>query len=223
MVDLLMDWWFELTGPQATAGSYRLLSGPHVLPAGIHSTGWCTFQACQSRGAFEKGQQQRQITAADINVEEGFFVNADGSSSTVLESLTPGSSEVHVQPHELGILILGHGCAPGCQGCQPLSFPATTGSPPSKILVAGCLHNVGGKKITCRHAAQADIQVTENCCCQFSLHQDEFEPDMWQQTTAAPVMSEQPATSLPKQATTSRSTLHGLALSRAVVEPVLLN
>ena len=307
-VDLLMDWWSELTGHQTTTGSCRLLSGPHVLPAGTTCDGlrsrrqgrgfirrdgalllnihpslsgggvkdenkqWCmarfatlclaqgvdlntatTFveatvqaagvakvtsflklagdqqqwdaivqfassrdipvpaltnkharaEARSKKAAQRTRQQQRQITAADVSVEEGFFVNADGSSCTVLESLAPGSSGIHVtdaaqapellralsgiQPDELGILILGHGCPPGTQGCQPLSFPATTGCPPSKILVAGCLHNVGGKKITCRHAAQADIQVSENCCCQFFLHQDEFEPDMWQQITAAPV------------------------------------
>ena len=160
-------------------------------------------EARSRRQAQRSKQQQRQLCANDITLEPGFFVNADGTDCAVLESMCPGSSGVYVtdqdqapdllkaltgvQPDELGILILGHGCKPGTVGCQPLSFPATCGSPPNKILVAGCLHNMGGKKITCKHAAEADVVVTENCCCQFSVHQDEFEPETWQHITASPV------------------------------------
>ena len=130
-------------------------------------------------------------------------MNADGTPTATLDGISPGSSGVLVadrsqaqdllhtlqgiQPDELAVVILGHGCDPGTSGCQPLSFPALTGNPPSRILVAGCLHNLGGKRVTCKHTAQANIEVNENCCCQFTVHREDFEPETWQQLVQAPV------------------------------------
>ena len=307
-LDLLLDWWHELTGPEGNRLGCRLLSGPHPLPSGcttasvlsrslgrgfvkrdghlmlqlhpgIHGGGvkdenrqWCATRLatlCLAQGADlaavtpfvdnliqatgvhkvssclkqsgdtaqwqaildcaavkdvpvpaltnkqakaearsrkqgQRGRQaQRQICAADITVEQGFFVNADSTPAVVLDSMSPGSSGVFltdrdqapallqalsgVQPDELAIVILGHGCEPGTTGCQPVAFPAFTGSPPSKILVAACMHNVGGKCVTCKHSAKADIQITENCCCQFTVYQDEFEQAPWSLMMTSPV------------------------------------
>ena len=155
------------------------------------------------RQAQRTRQQQRQVKAADICLEPGFFVNADNTPTVILDGITPGCSGLlvtdrehsedilgaltGVQPDEMAIVILGHGCAPGTPGCQPLSFPASIGQPPAKVLVAGCLHNLGGKQVTCKHATQADVQVNDNVCCQFCVYKDEFEAAVWTQMAGAPV------------------------------------
>ena len=52
---------------------------------------------------------------------------------------------------------------------------------------SSCLRNLGGKRVTCKHTALADIEVNENCCCQCTVHREDFEPETWQQLVQAPV------------------------------------
>ena len=70
---------------------------------------------------------------------------------------------------------------------RPVSFPAHAGDPPSKLLIAGQLCNLGGKLVSAKHTQHADIELQEAYCCQFVMYRDEWEPDQWLQITQAPV------------------------------------
>ena len=52
-------------------------------------------------------QQQRQVKAADISLEPGFFVNADHTPTVILDGITPGCSGLLVTDREHSDDILG--------------------------------------------------------------------------------------------------------------------
>ena len=155
------------------------------------------------RAANRQKIQHQRLRAADLCPSPGFFVNADGTPAAFLDSLSPGASGIYladpeqaselvetlrgVQPDELAILIVGpaEGAVP--EATVSVSFPAQTGDPPAKVLIAGQLCNLGGKAISTQHAAHAEVELQEAYCCQFVMYRDEMEPDQWLQITQAPV------------------------------------
>ena len=150
-----------------------------------------------------KAQDRRIVRAQDLCLDPDFFVNEDGSSATILTSVQPGASGLQlvdepeavellnalrgVQPDELAILVLGHSCpCPGeCAG--QLCFPALSKDNGSKLLLAGCLHNVGGKRIKQRDSGDVTVQLPDLNCCTFECHADVFDAPAWQQLAQAPV------------------------------------
>ena len=157
----------------------------------------------RARKASQRAKAQHQkLMAADIVPDDGFFINEDGTAAVFLEQMTPGATGVYVvdppqapelistlsgvQPDELAILVVGHFEHPQ-QPCLPVSFPALAGDPPSRVLIAGHLCNLGGKHVSLRHAAQAEVKLQETFCCQFMVHQNDLEPDQWLQLTQHPV------------------------------------
>ena len=120
-----------------------------------------------------KTQARKTVCAADVQLCPDFFVNEDGTPVTILDTIQPGMSGLKlldepeaasllhtlrgVQPDELGLLILGHSC-PSPDECNgQLCFPVTARACGSRLLLAGCLHNVGGRRIKARE--HGDIQV----------------------------------------------------------------
>ena len=157
----------------------------------------------RAQRAAQRLKSQPCVRAADVQPEPGFFLNADDTPTTILQSPTPGASGLLVvdvehasellvtlqgiQPDELALLVLGHEVPLAHPGSQKVSFPAHVGDPPSKVLVAGTLCNVGGKPVKVHHKAQASVDMGESYACQFSTYRDEFAEDSWGQLTQAPV------------------------------------
>ena len=150
-----------------------------------------------------KAQDRRIVRAQDVCLEPDFFLNEDGSPATILPSIQPGASGLQlvdepeavqllsavrgVQPDELGILVLGHSCPCPDECAGQLCFPALSKETGSKLLLAGCLHNVGGKCIRQRDSGDVQVQLPDLNCCTFECHSDEFEAPAWQQLVQAPV------------------------------------
>ena len=88
---------------------------------------------------------------------------------------------------ELALLILGHGHDGLAPDGKKVSFPATAGDPPSRILLAGTLCNLGGKSVVVKHGATATVDVSSASCCQFFMYPDEFDPETWKLLSQAPV------------------------------------
>ncbi|CAE7445849.1 unnamed protein product [Symbiodinium sp. CCMP2592] len=141
--------------------------------------------------------------ASEVSVSPGFFVNEDGTDAQVLSNIRPGATGVWlvdgdqaadalntltgVQPDELGVLVLGHVCPDPANCSKRLSFPASSRSGGSKLLLAGCLHNVGGKAIGTSKQADYKVDLPDILCCTFVAYSDEFSPDRWSQLVQSPV------------------------------------
>ena len=151
----------------------------------------------------KKGGLDRPPKASEVCVEAGFFVNEDNTPTTVLEHISPGATGVllvdlpeaahlcntleGVQPDELALLVLGHEC-PDSNSCDGVvSFPAVPVEGEGKVLLAGCLHNFGGRKVRCMHSTKAEVELSDVTCCQFLVFADEIEASLWKQCAEAPV------------------------------------
>ena len=151
----------------------------------------------------KKEQHDRLLRAHEVKVEPGFFTNEDGTPSTILEQVTPGATGLvltdlpeaaqlcstleGIQPDELAVLVLGHEC-PDPHSCDgSLSFPAQSVSAGTKVLLAGCLHNFGDRKVKCNHSTKADVELADVTCCHFAVYLDEIDPARWKSLTETPV------------------------------------
>ena len=163
------------------------------------------FQRADQRAKrqFQKRRAQHSecLKASAVQVQGGFFVNEDNSPTQIIDSIRPGATGLllvdsdqaadalatlqGVQPEELGILVLGHTCPEPDSCSRRLSFPATGRACGSQLLLAGCLHNVGGKAI--RPSQQTDITVAlpDILCCSFTAFADEFPSGQWDQIVQA--------------------------------------
>ena len=146
---------------------------------------------------------RNHITAAEVHLSPGFFLNEDGSTTNILTAMQPGVSGIKlvdeseaigllqalrgVQPDELGLLVLGHSC-PAPEECNGhLTFPATSVACGSKLLLAGCLHNVGGRRIRTHVADDIRVDLPNQCCCTIDCYADELDQDAWTSLLTAPV------------------------------------
>ncbi|CAE7526688.1 unnamed protein product, partial [Symbiodinium sp. CCMP2456] len=158
------------------------------------------------RQATRKKQDQRScIRASEVSIAPGFFQNEDGTDASILESLKPGATGVlltdgpqavellhtmqGVQPDELALLVLGHECPCPADGCRSLSFPATGRHCGSPLLLAGCLHNLGGKKVLPQKQQNIDVELPDVVCCTFVVYADDCDPEQWKGFAASPVKS----------------------------------
>ncbi|CAE7364605.1 ngoBIM, partial [Symbiodinium sp. CCMP2592] len=150
-----------------------------------------------------KAQDRRQVRAQEVCLTQDFFVNDDGSPASILTMIQPGASGLQlvdepeavallqtlrgVQPDELGLLVLGHSCPCPDECSGALCFPAISKANGSKLLLAGCLHNVGGKRIRQKDSGDVTVELPELNCCTFDCYADEFDAPTWQQIVQAPV------------------------------------
>ncbi|CAE7340139.1 unnamed protein product [Symbiodinium necroappetens] len=150
-----------------------------------------------------KTHDRRTVQADEVCLTADFFLNEDGTPATLLDEIRPGVSGVKlvgepeaqtlihtlrgVQPDELGLLVLGHSCPcpDDCNG--QLCFPATSRANGSRLLLAGCLHNLGGKRVRTKDNGDITVALPDMSCCTFECYADEFEPEIWSAITQAPV------------------------------------
>ena len=161
----------------------------------------------RARQAQQRKQRHNRmhISASEVQINPGFFLNEDGSSTNILSTMQPGVSGIKlveeseaigllqalrgVQPDELGLLVLGHSC-PAPDECNGhLTFPATSVACGSKLLLAGCLHNVGGRRIRAQVADGMRVELPHQCCCTVDCFADELDQDTWSSLLNAPVRS----------------------------------
>ena len=151
----------------------------------------------------KKQEAKARISAADVQIAQDFFQNEDGTAATILEGIRPGASGVlltdasravdllhtmkGVQPDELALLVLGHECPDPKAGCTSISFPARGRNCGSQLLLAGCLHNLGGKQITLRQQGNVNVTLPDVLCCTFTVYADECDSERWAAYTQAPV------------------------------------
>ena len=173
------------------------------IPLPEAAQGHAKAEARTRKAAAKSRVQQPRLRAADLRVEPGFFVNADGTPAVLLEALTPGATGLYViepeqaselvetlrgvQADELALLIVGQSVDDTASASTPVSFPALTGEPPARVLIAGRLCNLGGRSICAKHTVEAEVQLQDSMCCQFLMFHDELEPDQWAQVVQAPV------------------------------------
>ncbi|CAE6969160.1 ngoBIM [Symbiodinium sp. CCMP2592] len=150
-----------------------------------------------------KAQDRRTVTAAEVQLTTDFFLNEDGSCTSVLDAIQPGVSGIKlvdepeaaallqalrgVQPDELGLLVLGHSCPNPAECNGHMCFPATSKETGARLLLAGCLHNVGGRRNKVRESNDIQVSLPELNCCSFECYADEFEDATWQNLVQAPV------------------------------------
>ncbi|CAE7231259.1 unnamed protein product [Symbiodinium sp. CCMP2456] len=154
-----------------------------------------------------RAQERYSIQASDVSLTPDFFFNADGSPANILPGLQPGASGVFlvdegeapellsalsgVQPDELCLVVLGHHCPDPSRCDGKLSFPACACSDAAPLLLAGCLHNLGGRKVVTKHQSDVAVDLPEVFCCSFEAYGDEFDGESWQALTASPVKTVQ--------------------------------
>ena len=152
----------------------------------------------------KKNLFQQTLTAEDFSLCGGFFVNEDGTPTNVLTKLVPGAcgiilldkpvaeevirSMTHSQQDELAVLTLGHECPHPASCCKALRFPAQASSSEGQVLLAGCIHNLGARKVTATMREGPAVNVTAMVQCSFHSFSDEFTTSpTWQDVTASPV------------------------------------
>ena len=167
----------------------------------------------KAEGRMKKAAQRRRaqdrcsIQTSDVSLAPEFFFNADGSPANLLHGLQPGASGVFlvdegeaadmlgaltgVQPDELCVVVLGHNCPDPSRCDGKLSFPATARSDGAPLLLAGCMHNLGGSKVVTRHQSDVAVDLPEVLCCSFETYSDEFDHDAWRALTVSPVKTVQ--------------------------------
>ena len=173
------------------------------VPAGINLVARAE-QRVRKTTQRKKQEGRMQVRAGDVCIAENFFQNEDGTTAAMLTGLRPGATGVlladadaaaelmqtmkGVQPDELGLLVLGHAC-PCCaieEGSR-LSFPAVGRHCGSKLLLAGCLHSLGGKAVQVSKRHNVDVPLPDVLVCTFSLFADEWEAESWAAAVQAPV------------------------------------
>ena len=164
------------------------------LPEGTNQVAKAELRA---RSTIQRCKQdlRAQITAAEVSLTPGFFKNEDGSDAAILEGLRPGVSGVlladpkhavellrtvrGIQPDELALVVLGHNCPNSKECSQQLSFPAKGRNCGSQLLLAGCLHNLGGKKVSVAHQNNVTVDLPDVVYCTFTVHADECDAANW--------------------------------------------
>ena len=142
--------------------------------------------------------------AADFMLAGNFFLNQDGSEAAVLKSLAPRSSGVILLdcpeamtaisdlapfgPDEFGVVCLGHQCPHESSCQQKLRFPATARGDDGHVLLMGCFHNLGERKLIISTKQVDEVDVPETVSCTFAAFSDEW-PDeaSWKALVASPV------------------------------------
>ena len=156
-------------------------------------------QRVRAKAKARAQHHQQNVKASSFRLQEGYFFNADGSPTCILQQMLPGSSGIilldpeeagqHLQMRamdELGILVLGHTCpcVASCSG--PLTLPAVNAlSEP--VLIKACLHQLGDRKISVKCQHSAEVQAEEAICCAFAAYQDDWSESEWKVLKANPV------------------------------------
>eukprot|EP00438_Fugacium_kawagutii_P032091 Skav202512 [mRNA] locus=scaffold1359:169685:175086:- [translate_table: standard] len=146
--------------------------------------------------------QQDQLIPNLLTLQEGFFVNMDGSNSTQLDRLQPNacgvvimtpkeaepwiSANQKISPDELAILVLGHCLCDDRSKCKVTNVPMfnKAGFP---IIVQGVLHQMGQVPIEVSSDSDVQIQVGDSTVISVTTFRDELDPAKWVEVTQKPI------------------------------------
>eukprot|EP00438_Fugacium_kawagutii_P026990 Skav224430 [mRNA] locus=scaffold657:635485:639051:+ [translate_table: standard] len=149
-----------------------------------------------------KKDQQDQLIPNLLTLQEGFFVNMDGSNSTQLDRLQPNacgvvimtpkeaepwiSANQKISPDELAILVLGHCLCDDRSKCKVTNVPMfnKAGFP---IIVQGVLHQMGQVPIEVSSDTDVQIQVGDSTVISVTTFRDELDPAKWVEVTQKPI------------------------------------
>lgn len=142
------------------------------------------------------------INLDGVVFQPGFFLNADGSKCIQVYDVKPKSTGVillghaqaepwlmqqsHITADEFAIGVVGH-----CQGskqsaCQRLQMPGFD-SQKRPLILSICLHNIGQKKVSTKHAECSKIPVHDSSVLCFTVYRDECTPEDWENMIKHPV------------------------------------
>ena len=158
-------------------------------------------------GKYRKIRMQEQIresgilAAENFLLQEGFFLNEDGSAANILTQYSPNASGVILMtpqkaqewitaatdksPDELGIYVLGPLSVPSRFQTIHINAPAKdhTGRP---VLLNGCLVQMGEKHLT-TPSSENSIETNDVQVASVTLWQEDFEPSLWSRIVESPV------------------------------------
>lgn len=156
---------------------------------------------------FKKSKQQHAVNPLSIQVDqymlqEGFFVNADGTPAQLLSSFSPQASGVMLMeataalewmqvatnpgPDELGIYVTGPINIPPRFATISTNAPAKdlAGRP---VLLNGTLIQFGEKHLKTVQLAEESISTNDVQIAAVTVWKDDFEPAMWEALVQTPV------------------------------------
>ena len=151
----------------------------------------------------KKDQVSFHISASQIELVHDHFLQHDGTPAVVLKTLYGAKSGVmimnadegepwinspnNITSESLACVIVGHQCP--CKDrskCKRISFPANDpGGQP--IVVAGCLHQLGGKDVELPKSNMTTIKVESSIVMGFTIYRDECDVQLWEMMIANPV------------------------------------
>ena len=146
---------------------------------------------------------QQSLSAESFSLCGGFFVNSDGTSTAVLTKIVPGACGIILldrpvaedvirnmanQPQdELAVLSLGHQCPHPSTCDRVLRFPAQALGSEGQVLLQGCLHNLGARRVSIKLREGPSVSITSMVQCSFHAYSDEFSiSPTWSDVTASP-------------------------------------
>ena len=147
---------------------------------------------------------QRTLSGEQFSLSGGFFVNDNGTATTILQKMIPNACGIILldkpvaediilnlkhRPHdELAVLCLGHECPHPSSCSQTLRFPAMASGSDGQVLLAGCLRNLGGRAVSTAVKDGPPIDLSALVQCSFHAYQDDWhESPSWSEVTASPV------------------------------------
>lgn len=158
-------------------------------------------------GKYRKLRMQSQIResgnlgAENFLLQEGFFLNEDGSSATILTQYSPNASGVILMtpqkaqewitaatdksPDELGIYVLGAFEVPNRFPNIRINAPAKDHTGRS-VLLNGILIQMGEKQLSIP-STETPIEINDVQIASVTLWQEDFEPSLWSRIIESPV------------------------------------
>eukprot|EP00438_Fugacium_kawagutii_P021445 Skav226905 [mRNA] locus=scaffold853:98357:103755:+ [translate_table: standard] len=143
-----------------------------------------------------------QLVPNLLTLQEGYFVNMDGTNAAQLDRLQPNASGVvimtpkeaepwiaanqKISPDELAILVLGQCHCEDRSNCQATNVPMfnKAGFP---IIVQAVLHQMGQVPIEVSSDTDVQIQVGDSTVISVTVFRDELDPAKWSEVTQKPI------------------------------------
>ena len=169
------------------------------------------FPDVNSAASKRMHQVQKKVTAKGIppqiiqpeqfQIKDGFFCNEDKSSCSQITQIRAGASGIalvapdtaaqwlkcdsKISADELALITLGTCPTSTCSPCSKIQFPVfdKEGQP---AVLAGCIHQLGQKKVTFGDSKQCDIAVADTAVVAITLHRQELENIPWENVVRSP-------------------------------------
>ena len=145
--------------------------------------------------------KQEPVSAAQFQIQSGFFFNQDGSEARQCDNIKHGSSGIAlVDPQdaapwirqstaitqdELALLVLGSCPLPG-SSCLRLDVPATSDQD-CPVLLSCCCHQLGRKDIVFNKPPDVAVNIEDSSVVAVTVFRDEVENTTWDAILQSPV------------------------------------